>query len=156
MMKLSTAMKLVVEPMKHARSSDPDAARLARLDDDGFDAIVAELKALRKVRRWSQGHARAMRRVQGRTFTAGERAVLEAIIDRCGKNGRCWPSIEQMAQDTGYTPDHVKHCIRELRRKTLILRRRCRSRYGNWTNNEYTVPAMLDGWAPLPCGKETT
>jgi len=48
------------------------------------------------------------------------KVVLAVIADRAGVNGRAWPSIRSIAQDTAISPATVKRALGALRRLGLV------------------------------------
>lgn len=61
-----------------------------------------------------------------RDMSDGPKRVYQVLYDRAGENGRCWPSFETIAYDTGKSVRQVKNDVAELERLRLIQHQRRR------------------------------
>ena len=76
----------------------------------------------RKPQAVSLAHTRIVARAQGLTVRA--KNVLRVIADRADKHGRCFPSQECLAFDTGMSPRSIWTALQELTESGWIVRTR--------------------------------
>jgi hypothetical protein len=77
-------------------------------------------------------------------FKGAELAVLMALALRMNEDGWCWPSIETLEKDTGYTRITIFKALESLTKKKVkgrrvLLRARLRSPDGTFSTNCYLL-----------------
>ena len=53
-------------------------------------------------------------------LSLNEKAVLKALLERIDPDGRCWPSYQTIASDTGGSVPVIKRALKSLRGKGYI------------------------------------
>ena len=80
-----------------------------------------------------------------RRLKAGPYAKLLFVTHADGQ-GRCWPSLQTLADDMGVSKKSVTRALKELEELGLVRRTRRVSAKGDLTSNEYWVVESLGGY----------
>jgi|GEM_PF-4717318 len=77
-------------------------------------------------------------------FKGATLAVLMALALRMNEHGWCWPSIEQLQRDTGYSRNAIFHALKELcemriEGRRVLLRAQLREPDGTFASNCYLL-----------------
>lgn len=82
-------------------------------------------------------------------ITSTEKFVLVCLANRCNDNNSCFPSLEKIAQDTGFSARTAHRAVKALQEKGFIKARQRFMANGPkiQTSNEYTLtlsPSSID------------
>lgn len=115
------------------------------MSGNAFDETVLLIKALEANQR-KPAKGRAIKAIpKGPKFDSA-REVFVALVDRINwreNNGCAFPSVSQIAEDSGRNERVVKECTAWLQKSGFILKRKRRDR-----SSLYTFPSLID--APKP------
>lgn len=88
-------------------------------------------------------------------LSRGERTILKELANRYNqKERKAWPSIQRLANDTGYSRSSVCRILKSLEEKGLIVRVHAIDEYhGGFTSNRYFLPLFAP--RDVPQSKKT-
>ena len=74
-----------------------------------------------------------------KALTHRAKAVYMYLRDRSDAEGKCWPGINTIASDLGFSRSTVKRALTDLEQLGYLRRQARHRENGSWTSNLYTI-----------------